>query len=137
VKGDQADDVRQAIIETVLREGIPVTAKLATEGMVPDLNIIGEAHLWAVDLPDPKFRYVRWCGDFTLISPATQRIFGTVARSGREGHLNYREASNRALIALKQEIGRALIKTLSDQLYGQASPDPELLPAACPGRRGS
>jgi len=134
VTGDQSDAVRQAIIETLLREGFPVTASLSREDTVPDLLVRGETRLWPADLPDPKFRYVRWCGDFILVSPESQRIFGAVARSGREGHLNYREASNRALLALKQEVGTAVVKSLSDQFYGETSADLAPPIAACPRR---
>ena len=136
VKGDQADVIRQAIIETLLRQGLPVTARVSGDGAVADLIVTGETRLWPADLPDPKFRYVRWCGDFTLISPEAERILGTVARSGREGHLNYREASNRALIALQQEVGAALVKSLSDQLYGEGTPDLAQASAACPRLSG-
>jgi LPP20 lipoprotein len=132
VTGDQSDAVRQAIIETLLREGFPVTASLSREATVPDLLVKGETRLWPADLPDPKFRYVRWCGDFTLVSPESQRIFGAIARSGREGHLNYREASNRALLALKHEVGTAVVKTLSEQFYGETAADLALPIAACP-----
>jgi LPP20 lipoprotein len=137
VKGDQADVVRQAIIETLLRQGLPVTARVSGEGAVADLIVTGETRLWPAGLPDPKFRYVRWCGDFTLISPQAERILGTVARSGREGHLNYREASNRALIALQQEVGAALVQSLRDQLYGESAPELAQSPAACPRLSGS
>ena len=134
VTGDQSDAVRQAIIETLLREGFPVTASLSREDTVPDLLVRGETRLWPADLPDPKFRYVRWCGDFTLVSPESQRIFGAIARSGREGHLNYREASNRALLALKQEVGTAVVKSLSDQFYGETAAGLAPPIAACPRR---
>lgn len=134
VTGDQSDAVRQAIIETLLREGFPVTASLSREDTVPDLLVRGETRLWPADLPDPKFRYVRWCGDFILVSPESQRIFGAIARSGREGHLNYREASNRALLALKHEVGTAVVKTLSEQFYGETGADLGPPIAACPRR---
>ena len=134
VTGDQSDAVRQAIIETLLREGFPVTASLSREDTVPDLLVRGETRLWPADLPDPQIRYVRWCGDFILVSPESQRIFGAIARSGREGHLNYREASNRALLALKHEVGTAVVKSLSEQFYGETAADLAPPIAACPRR---
>ena len=132
VQGDQAEAVRQAIIETLIRERLPVTARAVSEAAPADLVIKGETRIWPADLPDPQFRYVRWCGDFVIGSPETQRIVGTVARSGREGHLNYREASNRALIVLKQEISTALAKSFTEQLYGNGSPDAASGRGACP-----
>jgi hypothetical protein len=130
VTGDQADAVRQAVIGTLLREGLPVVGRLTSEATVPDLIVRGNTRLWPAEFPDPRFRYVRWCADFTFVTPHNQRILGNVARSGREGHLNYREASNRALSALKQEASAALVKALHEQLYGEAPAEP--VAAICP-----
>src|SRR5437899_1450093 len=112
VRGDQADAVRQAIMEGLVREGLPVAATnsqpVSGEVGNADLMSMGDARLWSIEVPDPKFRYVRWCADFVVLSQGDQHVVGSVARSGREGHLNYPEASNRALKSLQQEeIGRA------------------------------
>jgi hypothetical protein len=130
VTGDQADAVRQAVIGTLLREGLPVVGQLSGEALAPDLIVRGTTRLWPAELPDPRFRYVRWCADFTFVIPHSQRIVGSMARSGREGHLNYREASNRALSALKQEASAAVAKALHEQLYGEATTEP--VAAICP-----
>jgi hypothetical protein len=129
VEGDHAEAVRQGIIDALVREGLPVT--MAGAG-ASDLLIKGAAKVWAADLPDPKFRYVRWCADFNIISPGAQRIVGTISRTGREGHLNYREASNRALSALRQEIGRAVLQSFVEQIYGGDSSDFSPPTVACP-----
>jgi hypothetical protein len=130
VRGDQADSVRQAIIETLLREGLPVSTVAPGDPKAPDLAISGETRLWPVDLPDPKFRYVRWCADFVMLS-SDSRIVGGVARSGREGHLTYREASNRALRSLQEEVTTAIVKAFNEQIYGDVS-TVSAVAAACP-----
>ena len=136
VKGDQADAVRQAIMEGLVREGLPVTARnsqpASGEAGDADLLIRGEARLWPIEVPDPKFRYVRWCADFVVLSQSDQRVVGSIARSGREGHLNYPEASNRALKVLQQEISSALAKNLAEHIYGDPPSDATPQPAACP-----
>jgi hypothetical protein len=135
VHGDQADSVRQAIVDTLIREGLSVTTGIALAVDPPDLVINGEIRIWPADLPDPKFRYVRWCADFIMLSTGSQRIVGTIARSGREGHLNYREAANRALFVLKQDISSALVKSFADQIYGDGVAD-LMSRAACPKPEG-
>ncbi len=130
VTGDQANAVRQAVIGTLLLEGLPIVGRIAGATAVPDLIIKGDTRLWPGEFPDPRFRYVRWCVEFTFVIPQSQRIMGSIARSGREGHLNYREASNRALSALKQEASAALVKALHEQLYGEAATEPAA--AICP-----
>jgi len=136
VHGDQADAVRQAIMEGLVREGLPVTATNSqpVSGEVGNANLLirGEARLWPIEVPDPKFRYVRWCADFVVLSQGDQRVVGSVARSGREGHLNYPEASHRALKSLQQEVSSALAKRLAEHIYGDPPSDSTPAPAACP-----
>ena len=136
VHGDQADAVRQAIMEGLAREGLPVTATNSqpASGEVghADLLIKGEAHLWPIEVPDPNFRYVRWCADFVVLSQGDHGVVGSVARSGREGHLNYPEASNRALKSLQQEVSSALAKSLAEHIFGDPPSDSAPAPSACP-----
>ncbi len=136
VKGDQAEAVRQAVMEGLVREGLPVTARNAqpvSGEMGPsDLLVRGETRLWPSDVPDPKFRYVRWCADFVILSQGEQRVLGSVARSGREGHLNFPEATGRALKVLQQEVSSALAKSLAEHIYGDPPSDSTPTPAACP-----
>ena len=129
IKGDQAEAVRLAVSEGMVKEGLPVTAG---DSKGSDLLVLGETRLWPADLPDPKFRYVRWCADFVIMNSSAQRIIGSVARSGREGHLNMQEASHRALRALQQEVTSALAKSLADHIYGDPPADSTPAPAACP-----
>src|SRR5437870_13723255 len=123
-------------MEGLVREGLPVTAKNSElpsrEDGNADLLIRGEARIWPIEVPDPKFRYVRWCADFVVLSQGDQHVVGSVARSGREGHLNYPEASNRALKSLQREVSSALAKSLAEHIYGDPPSDSTVAPAACP-----
>ena len=133
VKGDQAEAVRQAVMEGLTREGLPVTARNAAEdGAGADLLVKGEARLWPADLPDPRFRYVRWCADFVIVNRQNHLVLGSVARSGREGHLNIPEATGRALKSLQQEVSSALAKSLAEHIFGDPPSDTTPAPAACP-----
>ncbi len=136
VTGDQAEAVRQSVMEGLVREGLPVTARSARpasgENGTADLLVKGETHLWPADLPDPRFRYARWCADFVIVESGAQRVLGSVARSGREGHLNYQEAAGRALKTLQQEVTSALARSLAEHIYGDPPPDSAPFPAACP-----
>ncbi len=133
VKGDQAEAVRQAVMEGLAREGLPVTARDASGNVASaDLLVKGEARLWPADLPDPRFRYIRWCADFVIVNQGDQRMLGSVARSGREGHLTIPEASGRALKSLQQEVSSALAKSLAEHIYGDPPSDAAPPQAACP-----
>lgn len=133
VKGDQAEAVRQAVMEGLAREGLPVTARSAPgDAATADLLVKGESRLWPAELPDPRFRYVRWCADFVIVNRQNQLVLGSVARSGREGHLNIPEAAGRALKSLQQDVSSALAKSLAEHIYGDPPSDSAPAPAACP-----
>lgn len=142
VLGDQVEPVRRAVIEGLVREGLPVTAKPAgaeepaaggRDGGKPlELLVKGTVRLFDVDVPDPRFRYVRWCSDFVILEPGTQHVVGAVSRGGREGHLTQGEATAKAVRVMQQEVSSELARTLAGYVYGDTDQPANLPPAACP-----
>lgn len=146
VLGDQVEPVRRAVIEGLVREGLPVTAKQAgadepaagrDRSKPLELMVKGTVRLFDVDVPDPRFRYVRWCSDFVIMEPGTQHVVGAVSRGGREGHLTHGEAMAKAVRVMQQEVSSELARTLAGYVYGDTDRPADLPPAACPqGARG-
>ena len=130
VSGDQADVTRRAVMEGLLREGLVVSQN--GDSTSPELLVKGAVQLWDVSIPDPRFRYARWCSDFVITEVATQRIVGAVSIGGREGHLTPTEAMSRAIRVMQQELTSHLAKTLAGYIYGDVVPPTELPPASCP-----
>src|SRR5574341_1087172 len=131
VAGDQAEAVRRAVMEGLIREGLPVTAGRVgggslsgSEGEAPPLELLvkGTVRLWALTVPDPRFKYARWCSDFVIVEGATKRVVGAVSRGGREGHLTEAEALAKAGRVMQQEVISDLAKTLAGYVYGDAMP---------------
>jgi len=141
VQGDEVEAVRRAIVEGLIREGLPVTARTlgsdvpATgdgSGKLLELLVKGTVRLFDANMPDPRFRYVRWCSDFVLLEPRTQQIIGAVSRGGREGHVTTGEATAKAIRVLQHEVSSELARTLARYVYGETD-QPVMLPsAACP-----
>lgn len=140
VQGDQSEPVRRAVIEGLVREGLPVTAKPAgpegtagrDAGKPLELLVKGTVRLFDVNVPDPRFRYVRWCSDFIVLEPGTQHVVGAVSRGGREGHLTQGEATAKAVRVMQQEVSSELARTLAGYVYGDTNLPVNLPPAACP-----
>ena len=102
-----------------------------------ELLVKGTVRLSDVDVPDPRFRYVRWCSDFVILEPGTQHVIGAVSRGGREGHLTQGEATAKAIRVMQQEVSSELARTLAGYVYGDQDQPANLPPAACPqGTRG-
>ena len=139
VTGEQQEAVRRAVMEGLLREGLPVTTRGA--GDDPDrpaeLSVTGTVRLWKVELADPQFKYVRWCSDFVIVENESQRVVGAVSRAGKEGHLTHAEATAKAIRVMQQEVTANLSKTLADYIYGDSDPPAATRPAACPRSDGS
>ena len=139
VSGDQVEQTRRAVTEGLLREGLPVV-ELSANGLgdghvgppAAELLVKGDVHLWEVPVPDPRFRYARWCSDFVISEIATQRIVGAVSIGGREGHITSAEAMARAFRVMQQELSSHLAKTLAAYVYGESPATKDLPPAACP-----
>ncbi|MFM8552722.1 MAG: LPP20 family lipoprotein [Nitrospiraceae bacterium] len=141
VTGAQAEPVRRAVMEGLIREGLPVTSRLpgqAGEQASRPLELLakGTVRLWNANVPDPRFRYVRWCSDFVVVEAGSQRVVGAVSRSGKEGHLTEGEASAKAVRVMQQELTSELAKTLAGYVYGETDPPTAVPPAACPRDEG-
>jgi hypothetical protein len=139
VTGEQQEPVRRAVMEGLLREGLPVTTKTAGDDPArpAELAVNGTVRLWKIDVSDPQFKYVRWCSDFVLVETDSQRVVGAVSRAGREGHLTHAEATAKALRVMQQEITSQLSKTLADYVYGDSEIPATQPPAACPRADGA
>ncbi|UCE62770.1 MAG: LPP20 family lipoprotein [Nitrospirota bacterium] len=143
IQGDQNSLIRRALLEGLSREGFyPIDQEKASpatnrnKSFAPkakaDLLIKGAATMWELDLPDPRFVYVRWCADLLVLEDKPQRIIGVVSRSGREGHITKGEAFVRASKAMQAAVISDVTDALSDFIYGELE---ELAPptsTACP-----
>jgi hypothetical protein len=134
VNGDHAEPIQRALSEGLIREGLTVTNRPAGgDGVAAELLVRGAVRVSPIEVPDPQFKYVRWCSDFEVLEVSSQRIVGAVSRGGREGHLTEREATAKALRVIQQEFSSDLAKAIAAHVLGEASlPAPNASPAGCP-----
>jgi len=140
VTGDQVEPVRRAVIEGLIREGLPVSARPADaekpatmrRDKPVELLVKGTVRLFDANVPDPRFRFVRWCSDFVILDTDTQQVVGAVSRGGREGHVTSGEAMAKAVRVMQQEVSSELARTLAGYVYGDQDQPVNLPPAACP-----
>lgn len=143
VTGDEAELVRRAVVEGLVREGLPVTSdrldlsKPATrlrgeDGAAagPNLVVRGKAEFWPAMITDPVFTFVRWCTDFVVIEMDTHLVIGALSHSGKEGHLSFEDAKRRALTTMQPILTTALAKTVADYIYGERKEEDAKKPAA-------
>ena len=106
------------ILEGLVREGLPVVTGAGSAVQLDgsrasariELLIKGVAGVWDVSVPDPRFRYARWCSDLTITDVTSRRVLGGLSLSGREGHLTGTEARARRVRAMQREMTRPVGK---------------------------
>jgi hypothetical protein len=137
IKGENHEELERAIWEGLKQEGLLAGAQ-ERDSMMPeagaDILISGTGRLWPVDLPDPLFRYVRWCGDVQIREVESGRLVGVISQSGREGHITEQEARMRAGKVMQEVIAREVARQLTRSVFSgeEDSPNGQSLPAACP-----
>lgn len=140
VQGEQAEPVRRALVEGLIREGLRVAVSASealpgSAGTRPGAEVLvtGAVRVWPIDAGDPRFRYARWCSDFVVYDVAAQRIMGAISRGGKEGHLSEREATAKVVRVMQQEFSNEVAKFIAAQIYGESElPADADLPAGCP-----
>ena len=146
VRGDHAQAMRTAIIAGLRKRGLPVLQEDSTLGVRQNgaevqaprnanLIIQGHVHLWPIDVPDPLFTYVRWCGGFVIVDRATQRIVGVAGQTGREGHVTEKEAIARASSAMQATLTREVSAALAQAILNGGVEVPQPAAQACPNER--
>lgn len=134
VSGEQAELARHALVEGLLREGLPVRTQ-ASEGDAdsPELFVRGTVRFFPVKVGDPHFTYVRWCSDFEVLNVVTGHVIGAVARGGKEGHVTEGEAMAKALRVMQQEVSSEAAKAIAAHILDDDGlPVTAAMPVGCP-----
>jgi len=120
MEGENREEMERAILEGLKQEGLlGLTASAWNEGMsgTEDVSIVGQSKLWTIDLPDPLFKYVRWCGDIDIYENPSHRLIGVISETGREGHITEQEAKVRANGAMQQVLSREVAHLLTQSIF--------------------
>ncbi len=137
--GDQAEPVQRALIEGLTREGLSVAGSSRANdgrhdgGLRADLLVSGTIRVRPLDIRDPQFKYVRWCGDAVIEDVDAKRVIGAMSKGGKEGHLTEREAVAKAVRVMQQEFSSDLAHSIAGYIYGDMElPSAAGTPAGCP-----
>lgn len=133
IEGEYHEDIERAILEGLKQEGLLGHPADSKSSEVADLAIVGQGQFWTVNLPDPLFKYVRWCGDIDIYENPSHRLIGVISETGREGHVTEREARIRASKVMQEVISKEIARLLTRSVFS-VEPDPsqsQRVPNAC------
>ncbi|HSF09088.1 MAG TPA: LPP20 family lipoprotein [Nitrospirales bacterium] len=133
IEGEYHEDIERAILEGLKQEGLLGRPADSKSSEVADLAIVGQGQFWTVNLPDPLFKYVRWCGDIDIYENPSHRLIGVISETGREGHVTEKEARIRASKVMQEVISKEIARLLTRSVFS-VEQDPSLsqrVPNAC------
>lgn len=123
IEGEYHEDLERAILDGLKQEGLLGSPANSESSEIADLAIVGQGQFWTVDLPDPLFKYVRWCGEIDIYENPSRRLIGVISETGREGHVTEKEARIRASKVMQEVISKEIARLLTRSVF---SVEPDL-----------
>ncbi len=108
VKGSRAVEIQEALVQGLNQQGFSIGEDLSRAKVL----IRGAVEIKALDRGSPEWKYVQWRAHFDLVDKVGGSVFGSVNKTGREGHRSLPQAENRAV----RKIRKALTTEISEEM---------------------
>jgi len=108
VAGTRADEIQEALVQGLNQQGFSISEDIGRANVL----VRGTVEIKALDRGTPEWKYVQWRANFDMVDKKGDSVFGSVSKTGREGHLNLQQAENRAV----QKIRKALTTEISGEM---------------------
>ncbi len=112
IEGDRVRQIRQILVEALNRQGFSVTEDKQNASVV----IRGRMEFNRFEPEDSDWKYVRWKVFFDMFDRQSGVIFGSVSKNGKDGHLSFPQAEERALGKIRQLIGTDIVRDLKSYI---------------------
>jgi len=110
VKGSRADEVQNALLQGLNQQGFSISEDLNRAQVL----VRGTVEIKPLDRGTSEWKYVQWRTHIDMVDKKGGAVFGSVNKTGREGHLNLAQAENRAV----QKIQKALTTEIAQKVKG-------------------
>jgi hypothetical protein len=108
VKGSRAVEIQEALVQGLNKQGFSIGEDLSRAKVL----VRGAVEIKALDRGSPEWKYVQWRAHFDLVDKVGGSVFGSVSKTGREGHRSLPQAENRAV----RKIRKALTTEISEEM---------------------
>ncbi len=108
VKGSRAVEIQEALVQGLNQQGFSIGEDLSRAKVL----VRGAVEIKALDRGTPEWEYVQWRAHFDLVDKVGGSVFGSVSKTGREGHRSLAQAENRAV----RKIRKALTTEISEEM---------------------
>ncbi|UCH20584.1 MAG: LPP20 family lipoprotein [Deltaproteobacteria bacterium] len=115
VKGSRAGEIRQSLIEALNQEGFSVSDDLSRASVLAR----GTIEIHPIEQKTSEWKYVRWKAYFDLVDQQGGAVFGSVKKTGKEGHLTFPEAEERAVRKMRKLLAAEIAQDMTKFIFSQ------------------
>ena len=115
VKGSRAIEIRQALIEALNQKGFSVLDDLGRASVLAR----GTVEINPIKQESSEWKFVRWKAYFDLVDQQGGAVFGSVKKTGREGHLTVSQAEERAVRKMRKLLAAEIAQDMTKFIFTQ------------------
>jgi len=115
VTGTRAKEILEALVQGMNQQGFSVCNNLGRA----DVLVKGTIEIKPFDRGTPEWKYVQWRAHFDLVDQRLGTVFGSVNKSGREGHRSHLQAEDRAVRKIRKALTTHIAKEMTQYIFSQ------------------
>ena len=115
VKGDRAAEIHEALAEGLNKQGFSISEDFNRASIA----VRGDVEIRPVEFGTQEWKYVRWRVYFDLIDQKGRAIFGSIGKTGREGHISLSQAEDRAVLKVKKILAADIAEDMTKYIFSQ------------------
>ena len=115
VSGSRANEIQDALVQGLNRQGFAISENLSRANVI----VRGTVKIRPLDRGTSEWKYVQWRTHFDMVDKRGESVFGSVNKSGREGHLNLTQAENRAVRKIQKALTTEIAEEMKRYIFSQ------------------
>jgi hypothetical protein len=115
VTGNRADEVQDALVQGLNQQGFSVSEDLNRANVL----VKGNVEIKPLQRGTSEWKYVQWRAHFDMTDKKGGSIFGSVNKTGRQGHLNLQQAENRAVRDIQKVLTTEMAEEMKRYIFSQ------------------
>jgi hypothetical protein len=115
VTGTRAGEIQDALLQGLNQQGFSVSEDLTRAQVL----VRGTVEIKPLDRGASEWKYVQWRTHFDMVDKEGGAVFGSVNKTGREGHLNLSQAENRAVRKMRKALTTEIAEQVKRYIFSQ------------------
>jgi hypothetical protein len=117
VEGTRSSDIREALVEALNKKGFSVSDDFANASVM----VRGNVNIRPFEQGSSEWKFVRWKAYFDLVDQKGKAVFGSIKKTGKEGHLNVSQAEERAVRKIRKILATDIADDITKYIYFQGN----------------